>query len=522
MDHFEVIVIGGGVNSLVTAAILGQSGKQVLLLESREKVGGIASTEELIPEYKCNLVNDYINWIDPRVMNKLNLSTFGLKLESPELVRIALDTNGKHILFNRDVKKTAESISVHSVKDGQSWKKFTDRIKNINHFLEKLYELTPPKLPDVGLMEAFSFRSILPPFIKQGTKGAIDLVRVIPMMMVELMDEWFESELLRGSLSSAGIRHITQGPFSAATGLNFLHQHIHANGVVHNGQFIKGGTGELAKAVKLSAESANVEIRTNSKIKSINVENGICKGVTLESGETIQADQIVSGLDPNNTFINLMGAEKLSPRFHTRLRNIKYRGSTARIHFALNELPEIDGVAKNNMGTIFSIAPSISYLERAFDASKYGTISEKPFVEFSFPSVINSEFAPNRKHVLSATVQFAPYHLRSQKWSAGLKEKLKNNVGRVLENYVPGFPSLIEESVVFSPVDLEEKLGLTDGNLNHGEMTLDQFFFMRPSMNLAQYKTPIENLFLCGPGTHPGGELHGANGFNAAREILKK
>jgi len=522
MAHYEFIVIGGGLNSLVTASILGNSGKKVLLLEAREHVGGLASTEEFIPGYKCNIVNDYVNWIDPRVMSKLNLLSFGLTLESPELVRIALDTNGKHILFYRDDHKTTDSISIHSEKDSQLWKKFTNQIKNLNHFLERLYELTPPKLSNVGLKDAFSFRSILSPILKQGTKGAIDFGRIIPMMMPEFMDEWFESELLRGSLSSEGIRHITQGPFSSGTGLNFMHHHLHGNGVFHNAQFIKGGTGELANAVRLSAESANVEIKTNAKITSINVENGICTGVKLESGDTIQANQFVSGLDPINTFMNLMSAEKLSPRFRTQLKNIKYRGSTARIHFALNDLPEINGIPEGNMGTIFGIAPSISYLEKAFDASKYGQISEKPYVEFTIPSVRNPDFAPEGKHVLSATVQYAPYHLRNEKWNDGLKEKLKNNVVRVLENYFTGFSSLVESTVVFSPVDLEEKLGLTEGNLNHGEMTLDQFLFMRPSMKLAQYKTPIENLFLCGPGTHPGGGLHGANGFNAAREVLKR
>jgi len=346
-------------------------------------------------------------------------------------------------------------------------------------------------------------------------------MRVAPMMMPELVDEWFENELIRSAISMAGINHLSFGPFAAGTGYNLLHQHVHGKGVFHNSQFVKGGTEQLAKVLASVAESNNVEIRTGSKIKSIEVANGRCSGISLTDGEFIQADQVVSGLDPKNTFMNLVGTSNLNPNFHTQLNNIRYRGSTARVHFALNKLPEINGILKDQMKTVFSIGPSIEYQERASDSVKYGTIANNPTVEFTIPSLINHEFAPDGKHVLSATIQYAPYHLRDQVWSSELNKQLKNNVVRVLDNYIPDFSSLIEATSVLSPKDLENEFGLTEGNLNHGEMTLDQFFFMRPTMSTAQYKSPIENLYLCGSGTHPGGGLHGANGFNAAREILK-
>lgn len=521
MTHYDIIVVGGGVNSLVAATVLAQSGKSVLLLEARNQAGGLASTEEFAPGFKCNLVHDTVKWIDPRVIKILDLESKGLELIKPDIVRIALDENRNHIVFHRDAERTAVSIANHSEEDAKAWKDFTQTIDNLTHFLEKLYGLTPPKLPDIGLREAFSMRSMLNPIRKHGTRGLVDLLRVVPMMMPELMDEWFESDLLRGSISAAGIHHITQGPFSAGTGYNLLHQNVHSDGVFHNAQFVKGGTGKLAGTLLKSAESFSVEIRTNSKVKSIDVAKSICNGVTLESGESITAERVVSGLDPDNTFIKLVGPAELNPEFFTQIRNIKYRGSAARIHFTLNRLPEIPGIAAEKMGTEFSVSPSIEYLEMAYDAAKYGHISEIPYVEFTLPSVINPDFAPDGKHVLSTTLQYAPYHLRNQNWSDELKGQLKNNVIRILENYIPGFSSLIDSSVVFSPVDLEKKLGLTEGNLNHGEMTLDQFFYMRPTMSSARYRSPIEGLFLCGPGTHPGGGLHGSNGFNAAREILK-
>ncbi len=521
MNRFDIIVIGGGLNSLVTASMLGKAGKKVLVFEARDQVGGLASTSVFAPGFKCNVINDVVKWIDPRVMKQLNLESHGLELHSLDTVRIALDTQGQHIVFHRNPNETAGSIANRSEKDAKVWKQFTEYIDKLTHFLEKLYELTPPKLPNIGLKEAFSMRSMLSPIRKHGTRGLVDFMRVAPMMMPELVDEWFENELLRAAISTAGIHHLSFGPFAAATGLNLLHQHVHSKGVFHNVQFVKGGTSELANAVKLSAESVNVEIRTNSKVSAINVENGVCNGVTLESGETIQADQVVSGLDPQNTFIKLVGPSKLNPTFDTQLRNIKYRGSTARIHFALNGLPKINGIQEDQMGTIFSASPSIEYLERTSDSVKYGCVAENPYVEFTIPSVINPEFSPEGKHVLSASVQYAPYHLRGMNWSEELKSQLKNNVVNVLENYVPEISSMIESSLVLSPMDLESQFGLTEGNLNHGEMTLDQFMFMRPTISSAQYKSPIENLFLCGPGTHPGGGLHGTNGFNAAKIILK-
>ena len=243
MNRYDIIVIGGGVNSLVTASILGKSGKKVLLLESRDSVGGLASTEEFATGFKCNLINDTIKWIDPRVEKQLGLGTYGLEMVTSDLVRIALDRDGQHIKFYSDPDQTSTSIANQSEKDAKAWSEFTRYIDSLSQFFEKLYELTPPKFPDIGLREALTMRSILTPIRKHGTRGLVDLMRLVPMMMQELMDEWFEAELLRGSISAAGVNHISQGPFSAATGYNLLHQHVHANGVFHNTKFVKGGTG---------------------------------------------------------------------------------------------------------------------------------------------------------------------------------------------------------------------------------------------------------------------------------------
>ncbi|MBH51469.1 MAG: hypothetical protein CMG70_05830 [Candidatus Marinimicrobia bacterium] len=522
MTNYNSIVIGSGINSLVAATMLGKKGKKVLLLEARNEIGGLSSSLEFGDGYKCNMIYDSIKWIDPRVLKELELENNGLKFIKPNVVRIALGENGKHIFFNKDSLITADSISKLSKKDSTKWENFVVYINKITKFLEKLYSINPPKLPNLNFSDILSLKPMINPFLKQGSRGIVDLLRVAPMMMNELVDEWFENELLRSSISSAGIHHLSFGPYSAGTGYNLLHQHLYSNNVFHNSFSIKGGTVELANTLKNIAISYGVEIRTNSKVKSIKLNQKSCEGVVLDNGDIIKTEKIISGLDPNNTFINLVGASNLDPNFLNQLQNIKYRGSTARIHFAIKSIPNIKGIDPNQMGSNFSICSTLESLERASDGVKYGKISENPYVEFNIPSAIDPDFSKSGKHVLSATVQYAPYHLRNKIWDNKSNNLLEKNVIKVIERIIPNFSSLIESSIILSPLDIEKEFCLNEGNINHGEMTLDQFMFMRPTISSAQYNTPIENLFICGPGTHPGGGLHGTNGYNAAKNILNQ
>ena len=521
MNHYDLIVIGGGVNGLVTASMIGKSGKKVLLLEARDETGGLASSSNFFSGLKANAIHDSIQWIDPRVLNDLKLFDYGLELEKPDLLKVALDKNGKHIKFFQDHNLTADSISKYSDKDAANWHNFSEHINKMVFFLEKLYELTPPKLPNISLKEAFSMRSMLSPIRKHGTRGLVDFLRIAPMMMTELMDEWFETELLRAAISTLGIRHISHGPFAAGTGYNFLHQHVHSNGLIHNANFVKGGTGFFPKALTKSAKSNGVEIQKNTKVKKINVNNESCINVVTDSGEKFTADKFVSSLDPKSTFLDLVGADNLSPSFQTEVQNIRYKGSASRIHLLLNKLPEMNGIDSDEMKSIFIISPSIEYLEKASDACKYGTLSNNPYIEFTFPTLRNTEISNNDKHILSATVQYTPYKIQGKEWSESLKKELQHNVINILENYIPHLSSLIDSTNLFTPLDIEKQFGINEGSLNHGEMTLDQFLFMRPTMSSAQYKTPIDNLYLCGSSTHPGGGIHGTNGYNASKEILK-
>jgi len=521
MELYDAIIIGSGINSLVSAAMLSRSGQKVLILEARNNVGGLASTIEFSPGFKCNLIYDTIKWIDPRVLKNLNIENHGLKLIDHDVKRIALGKNNEHIIFHKNPQITEHSIAKLSENDAANWKEFRSYIKKLTHFLEKLYQQPPPELPNIRFSDALSMSSLLKPFIKHGTLGLVDLARTAPMMMLEFMDEWFENELLRSALSVAGIHNLSFGPYAAATGYNFLHQHLYSDGIIFNSNFVDGGTQNFAKTLVKIIEENHGEIKTGTKVHSINTKNTLCEGVSIESGDSIKAHFVISGLDPQNTFIKLIGAPNLDPNFFTQLRNIKYRGSTARIHFALNELPQINDISDEHMKTVFSICPSMEYLEKASDAVKYGHFSKNPYVEFSIPSLLNSDFSPEGKHVLSTSVQYAPYHLRNKIWDSDTKKNLMKNISIILEKIIPGFSKSVASYVVYSPKDLENEYSLTEGNLNHGEMTLDQLLFMRPTISSAQYKTPFKNLYLCGPGTHPGGGLHGSNGYNAAKTIIK-
>ena len=520
MKDYDVIIIGGGINSLVSASLLANKKKSILLLEAKDILGGTAASEEFSKGFKCNIAHDYIRWIDPRVIKELNLLDYGLKFREPNSLRVSLDKSGNHIFFNSDPKITLESIASHSKDDANKWIDFTNFILKITKFFEPLYEITPPKLSSMGFKDVFTMRKLLNPFMNFGRKGIVDVVRTAPMMMPELLDEWFDSELLRASLSSSGITNLTQGPFSSATVLNFIHNHIHSSGKIHNAKFVKGGTENFVKILLEIALEKGVDVKTGSKVKSIKCNSGVSEGVILLNGEEYNSNIIISSLDPTNTFFNLVGNDHITPKFQTQLKNIKYRGSTARVHFSLKQCPKIKGIREDQLDTIFSINPSVEYLERAFDDAKYGRISSNPYVEFCIPSISIPDYAPSGKHVLSATVQYIPYHLRNDKWNDALKDKVISNVIRVIENYIPNFSKLIENSKIITPVDLELSQGLTEGNLNQGEMTLDQFFFMRPTLSTSQYKTPIKNLYLCGSSTHPGGGPHGTNGINSIKNII--
>ena len=520
-NKYDYIVIGGGLNSLIAAAVLAKKNNSVILFESNNSLGGMASTYEFSSGFRCNLVYDYIKWLDERVLKELNIKNDELEIINNDIYRISLDLEGKHIFFHRDNKKTIESISKISKSDADKWNDFTSFISKVSSFLKPLYKITPPNIQKIGLTDAISMKNLLNPILSHGTRGIADILRTLPMMMPELLDEWFESKLLRGTLAAGGIHHLNQGPYSAATVLNFLHQNIYSDTNILDAKFIKGGTNLLPSILTKKAKDYGVVIKNNSEVIKINCNNGKCDGVSLADGQLFFSKNIISGLDQENTCIKLLGNENLYPNVRTQLNNIKYRGSTARLHFALKNLPKIKGVNDDQLQTVFSISPSVNYLEKAYDEVKYGSFSSLPYIEFCISSLTNPSFAKNNNHILSASIQYIPYTLKDNKWSDKLKKDIIKNVTGILDKYITNFSNNIIDSSLSTPLDFESTLNNTEGSFNHGEMTLDQFLFMRPTISSSQYKTHIKNLFICSPSTHPGGGLHGANAINMINEITK-
>jgi phytoene dehydrogenase-like protein len=354
----------------------------------------------------------------------------------------------------------------------------------------------------------------------------IELLRVLPMSAAEWLDDTFSSDLLKGTVGASGITRILQGPRSAGTAFVLLHHHVgRPAGAVRASHLVTGGVGALGRALASAARSFGVEIRTTAPVRRVLVRNGRTSGVVLESGEEIAAKLVVSSADPRHTVFDLVDPGEFEPEFLRAVRNIKFRGAAATVSFALSELPKFpsrSGDGDAHLRGAISIAPSLDYLERAYDDAKHGGVSQHPYLEARIPSLLDPGLAPAGKHVMTVQVQYAPYRLKNGTWDGAAKDRLAELVIETMTSVAPNFRKAVLHRHVVTPKDLEDRYGLSEGSAYHGELTLDQIFFMRPVPGWAQYRLPVRGLFLCGAGTHPGGGIAGASGRNAARQILKE
>jgi phytoene dehydrogenase-like protein len=347
-----------------------------------------------------------------------------------------------------------------------------------------------------------------------------EFLRILPMSTADLLHEWFESDLLKGALAGSGMLASFVGPRQQGTALNLLHHQLgQSNGVVRTAGFVRGGIGGLPQALARAAERFGAEIRTNAEVANVITKDGAATGVILHNGDEINAATVVSSADVKRTFLNLLEPTYLDPQFLLQVKNIRSRGTVAKINLALDRLPAFSNQA-HDLDGIIHIGPTLDYLERAADDAKYGRFSNQPFLEITIPSIADPSLAPAGKHVMSVWMQSAPYHLRESTW-AKERDALGAAVVNAIAAHAPGFKETILHQQILTPVDLEQTYSLTGGHLYHAEMALDQMFFMRPIPGWARYRTPIENLFLCGSGTHPGGGVTGLNGYYAAKTILQ-
>jgi len=521
---YDVTIIGGGHNGLVTACYLAKSGLKTLVLERREIVGGGAVTEELHPGFRSSTLDHAAGPFSEQVAADLNLSRFGLKMITPEARVLALSNDVRSLCIYQDTARTVSEIEKFSTTDAKRYPEFVDSFARIGRVLAPLVSMTPPLIDQPTAADVWQLGKVGLAFRGLGKKDEYRLLRWGPMAVADLVSEWFETELLRATVAARGIYGAFAGPWSAGTSLGLLWQAALDGSAIGSASYAKGGMGALTDALANAAKAAGVEIRTGARVLAVTGVDGDTPRVVLESGEEIESRVVVSNADPRTTFLNLVDPVDLDPNFLLKMRNYRAPGVAAKINLALSALPTFRGVngsdSKSKLSGRIHIGPEIDYLERAFDASKYGEFSAEPYLDITLPSIGDPSLAPEGKHVMSIHVQFAPYKLKQGDWTLR-REEFADNVLDQLAAYAPGLRDLIVARQVITPLDLEETYGLSGGHIHHGEQTLDQFFTFRPLIGWAQYRTPLKRLYLCGAGTHPGGGLTGLPGANAAREIAK-
>ena len=524
MGNYDAIIIGAGHNGLVTAAYLAKAGRKVLVLERRNIVGGAAVTEETFPGFKVSSVADGSGYLSSAVRRDLKLDSHVETIPS-DVVAFSPQPDGSGLTIYRDTAKTVQEIERFSKADAEAYPGFIDLMQALAGVVGALAHMTPLDLPEVGLGDLRGAIGLLGPGRKLGRKRITELLRILPMPAADILNEYFESGAVKGAIGANSALGITFGPQESGTAYTMLHSWaLSGNGLFRSAGVVKGGMGALCDAIAAAARGFGAEIRTDAPVASIVVDGNRATGVKLESGEELAAGVIVSNADPRTTFTRLIDPRTQGTGFMKHVANIKYKGSGLRIHLALNGLPRFTalsaGDSEQQLGAPIQIAPSLDYIERAYDCSKYGRCSESPYLDILIPSVLDPSVAPEGQHLMSITAKYGPYELREGDWNTQ-KEAFADVVVDTLAEYAPNIRDLIAQRHVLSMLDLESIYGLPEGNPNHGEMLLNQFFHMRPIPGYARYQTPVDGVYLCGAGCHPGGGVTGIPGHNAAREILK-
>jgi phytoene dehydrogenase-like protein len=521
MERYDGIVIGAGHNGLITAAYLAKSGKKILILERRSMVGGIAATEEIYPGFKF-LTCAHRAALAPVIHRDLALGQHGLELLPNSSPFIALMPGDAPLMIPTDLREAAASIGRFSHKDAEKYAQFCVLVNKLSVFLGTLYGVRLPKETNHEQAHITELVKVLWKFRRLGEKDMYEFLRILPMSIADLLNEWFDTEVLKAAIAAAGVLGSFVGPRQQGTSFLFLHHQLGVpNGALRSAGLVRGGIGNLPHALAQAARRYGCEIRTDAAVTRILTRNGAATGVRLENGDEVSANWVISSADIKATFETLLEPTYLDPHFLLQVKNIRARGTVAKVSLALDTLPQFTGwPAGEDLGGVIHIGPSLDYLERASDEAKYGRFSKQPFLEVIIPSVLDPSLAPEGKHVMSVWLQYAPYELRHGEWAAQ-RETLGDMAVNLIEDYAPGFKNSILHREVLTPRDLEQRFGVTGGHIFHAEMALDQIFFMRPVPGWSGYHTPIENLYLCGSSTHPGGGITGLPGYYAAREILR-
>ncbi len=519
------IVIGAGHNGLVCAAYLARAGFGPLVLEARDEVGGCAITHELAPGVRVPALTHTVA-LRPDVVRDLGLHAQGLRVTRPATSVCVLGSSGRALVVPRDTAAAARALEAWSPRDAEQWPAFVARTHALTQAMGAVLGQVPPSLDTPSPGELWDLLQAGRKLRGLGRQGLYDLLRWGPMPIADLAAEWFQTPALRAAICARGVFGMQAGPRSAGTTASWLlqtAQEDHPTGAI---TVVAGGPGALAAALAVAATGAGAEIRREARVASIEIDDASVRAVVLESGERIETTVVICGADPRHTFLQLVEPMHLQPSFRQQVLNYRAHGVVAKVNLVVTGLPTVTGLdgsmpVEQALSGRLLVADEPDELEKAFDCTKYGRMSDRPWLEVAVPSLSDPSLAPEGRHVLSIYVQYAPYRLREGDWESSRAALGARAIARLSE-VMPDLGSRIVASEVLTPLDLEGRYGLTGGHIFHGEHTLDQLYAMRPVLGWAQHHTPIRGLYLCGAGTHPGGGVTGAPGAHAARVVARQ
>ncbi|RPI33381.1 MAG: NAD(P)/FAD-dependent oxidoreductase [Chloroflexota bacterium] len=520
---FDALIIGGGHNGLVTAAYLARAGLKVMVVERRAMLGGAAATEEVFPGFRVNTGAFDAGLFLPEIYTGLRLENEGLEFITPEAIAIAPQTDGPALTLWRDPVRAQVEIARFSKADAEKYPAYLRTVARFAEIMRLISVQTPPSIPQLHAGELLPWLPVALKTKRLGNRQMMELLRLLPMPVSDFLDEWFDTPLLKAALASAGVTGTPLGPKASGTAFMLLYQAMNAGPAgFRASRFVKGGMSRLSEALAQAARRYGAEICLGFGVARILLDGERVTGIELDSGEQIAAPMVVSSAAPRHTFFDLIGPAQFDVRFVREVKTIKSRGSMARVNLALIGVPSFTGAPPGDraaLGGHLLFCPSLESLERASDDAKYGRFSQQPFLDAAIPTLLDPSLAPPGQHLMTVNVQYAPYTLQDESWEQAC-DRLGERVVETLASYAPGIQELITARQVLTPLNLEQTYGLTGGNIYHGEMGLDQLLFMRPVAGYGRYRTPLDGLYLCGAGAHPGGGVTGIPGYNAAREIL--
>ena len=511
---FDCIVVGAGHNGLVCANYLARGGRRVLVLEAADQVGGAAVTHEFAPGFRVSTGAHLLHALPHALVDELGLGSHGLRFAAEDIATVALSPDGAALRLT-----PAGLASSQASGERQAYVDLMARMQRFAQALAPLLGTAPPRLGTGSRADQWALVRLGWQIRRLGRRDMRELLRIGGMCVYDLLQEHFSSPLLQGALGLDAVLGTNFGPRAPGTVFTWLYRLASAAHAQRAAQAVPaGGMGALSEALASAARAAGVTIRTGAAVRRIQVENDRVAGVLLDSGETLSARLVVSNADPQTTFLILLGSEHLDTGFVRRVVHLRASGLAAKLHLALDGLPAFRGVDGDALGDRLLIAPSLDYLERAFNPSKYGELPLAPSMEITLPTVRDPQLAPSGAHVLSAIVQYVPYQPR-EGWPH-VRAELIDRLIECIAEYAPGLRRMIVGAELLTPLDLEQRFRTSGGHWHHGELALDQFLMVRPVPGASQYATPLPGLFLCGAGAHPGGGIMGAAGRNAARRIL--